>query len=109
VLLNAVKDDNDSLQAELRRWRGARGVLQVGMGAVVIEVVGGCVCRPDDFERCPRHRVGGTFSPCSSLRVVCLSSQRHWDKQERRRQLLKQEHDDAERKARAREALQLPA
>jgi hypothetical protein len=38
-----------------------------------------------------------------------LSSQRHWDKQERRRQLLKQEHDDAERKARAREALQLPA
>ena len=102
VLLNAVKDDNDSLQAELRRWRGARGVLQVGAGC---GSGGGCICRPSCT---PAPSPVVRFSP--AVCAVCLhTSQRHWDKQERRRQLLKQEHDDAERKARAREALQLPA
>ena len=34
--------------------------------------------------------------------------QRHWDKKEKRQQLLQQEQDAAERRAQARQALQLP-
>ena len=61
---------------------------------------------PSFMYSCAQPR--GAFLTCC-LRCLLSLSQRHWDKQERRRQLLKQEHDDAERKARAREALQLPA